>query len=57
MNYLFWTVLCFLTITWYVVVTLIVSYRGGKDIKSMLKSLKDQDQRNGICLPCEKGVN
>ena len=57
MNYLFWTVLCFLTITWYVVVTLIVSYRGGKDIKSMLKSLEDQDQRNGICLPCEKGVN
>ena len=46
MMYLFWTFLCFITIIWYIVVTAIVAYRGGKDIKNMIKSLKEKDYEN-----------
>ena len=39
MEHLFWTIFCFVTIAWYVIVTVIVAFRGGFDIKRMLKKL------------------
>ena len=46
MDYLFWTIVCFATIIWYAVVTAIVAYKGGADIKSMFSELKnDYDNR------------
>ncbi|MBN8860095.1 MAG: hypothetical protein J0H29_16985 [Sphingobacteriales bacterium] len=40
MTYLFWSILCFLTISWFIMVMLIVAYRGGIDIKHLLKDLQ-----------------
>jgi hypothetical protein len=42
MAHIFWTVLCFATIIWYIVVTAIVAYKGGIDIKNMLNKLEDE---------------
>jgi hypothetical protein len=40
--FVFWTILCFVTIIWYIIVTAIVAYRGAKDIKNMIESLKEK---------------
>ncbi len=42
MGHIFWTVLCFGTITWYIVVTAIVAYKGSIDIKNMLSKMEDE---------------
>lgn len=39
---LFWTIFCFATILWYIVVTLIVAIKGANDIKNMLKQIGDE---------------
>ena len=39
MEHLFWTIFCFLTIAWYIIVTMIVAFKGGFDIKRMLEKL------------------
>ena len=44
MQYLFWSILSFLIIAWYIVVTIIVAYKGGIDIKQMLKKLEQEKQ-------------
>jgi hypothetical protein len=43
MERFFWTSVCFLTIAWYIVVTAIVAYKGGQDIKNMLKKLNEEE--------------
>ena len=44
MQHLFWTISSFLIILWYIVVTIIVAFKGGNDIKEMLKKLgKEKD--------------
>lgn len=45
-KYPVWTIVCFLTILWYIIVTLIVSFKGGADIKSLLKDLQ-KDRKEG----------
>ena len=40
--FIFWTILCFVTVLWYIIVTAIVAYRGAKDIKNMIQSLKEK---------------
>lgn len=51
MEHLFWTIFCFLTIAWYIIVTMIVAFKGGFDIKRMLEKLdkeaKDLTAKNG----------
>lgn len=42
MKYLFWTIFSFLTIAWYIIVTVVVAFRGGADIKNMLKKLNKE---------------
>lgn len=42
-----WTIISFLVIIWYILVTIIVSFRGGKDIRQMLESLKEE-KGNGL---------
>ncbi len=44
MEHLFWTVLSFSTITWYIIVTVIVAYKGGIDIKNMLEKLNNEEK-------------
>lgn len=44
MEYWFWTILTFLTLTWYLVVTVIVGVKGGKDIQEMLSKLGSKDK-------------
>ena len=39
MDFWFWTIFSGLTLTWYVVITLVVAYKGGGDIKRMIKRL------------------
>ncbi|MBW7892630.1 MAG: hypothetical protein H3C48_16710 [Chitinophagaceae bacterium] len=47
-KYPVWTIVCFLTILWYIIVTLIVSFKGGADIKNLLKDLqKDWREEEG----------
>lgn len=46
MEYLFWTVTCFLIIGWYIIVTVIVTFKGGNDIKKMLKELSEKQRSN-----------
>lgn len=41
MGHIFWTILCFATIIWYIIVTVIVAYKGGIDIKNMLSKMED----------------
>ena len=49
MEHLFWTILSFATITWYFVVTAIVAWKGGIDIKNMLAKLEgEKDLRNKL---------
>lgn len=43
MKYLFWSILCFFTIGWFIAVMLIVAYRGGIDIKHLLRDLRNKD--------------
>ncbi len=43
MEHWFWLLLCVLVMTWYVVVTIIVGYKGGKDIKVMIEELKSKE--------------
>lgn len=38
-----WTIISFLVIIWYIFVTIIVSFKGGKDIRQMLESLREED--------------
>jgi hypothetical protein len=45
MKYLFWTIICFFTIAWYIIVMLIVAYRGGIDIKHLLQDLRSENTR------------
>ncbi|MCO5234653.1 MAG: hypothetical protein M9933_00175 [Chitinophagaceae bacterium] len=45
MKYLFWSILCFFTIGWYIIVMLIVAYRGGIDIKHLLRDLRSGNNR------------
>lgn len=45
MKYLFWSILCFFTIGWYIVVMLIVAYRGGIDIRHLLQDLRSENTR------------
>lgn len=45
MQHLFWTILCFATIIWYILVTAIVAYRGGIDVKNMLRDM-DEEGKN-----------
>ncbi|MGI9550442.1 MAG: hypothetical protein ACR2MT_04530 [Aurantibacter sp.] len=40
MEHWFWTFFCALTLLWYIVVTLVVAIKGGKDIKNMLEKWK-----------------
>jgi len=42
MEYWFWTIFSLLTIVWYIVVTIIVSYKGGQDIKEMIRKLSKE---------------
>lgn len=42
MKYLFWTGFCLLTMLWYIVVTVIIAYRGGIDVKRMLEKLEKE---------------
>ncbi len=42
MRYLFWSILCFFVISWYIMVMLIVAYRGGIDIKHLLRDLRSE---------------
>ena len=41
MEHWFWLGLVGFTLTWYVVVTAFVAVRGAKDIRNMLRDLKD----------------
>ncbi len=43
MKYLFWSLLCFFTIAWYIIVMLIVAYKGGIDIKRLLQDLRSEN--------------
>lgn len=42
MKYLFWSILCFFTMSWYIIVMLIVAYKGGIDIKHLLRDLRSE---------------
>jgi len=47
MKYLFWSILCFSIILWYIMVMLMVAYRGGIDIKHLLQDLRrDKSDKN-----------
>ncbi|MDN5200284.1 hypothetical protein QQ008_02905 [Fulvivirgaceae bacterium BMA10] len=39
MEHWFWTTLIFLTLAWYLIVTVIVGIKGGQDIRDMLTKL------------------
>ena len=39
MEYWFWTIFSLLTIVWYIVVTIVVAFKGGQDIKEMIRRL------------------
>lgn len=41
MAYWFWTILVAAVILWYVVVTIIVTVRGGKDVLDLVRDLKN----------------
>jgi len=40
MEHWFWFGLLGVTILWYIIVTIVVAIRGGKDIKEMIRQLK-----------------
>ena len=40
MTHWFWFSLILATIIWYVIVTILVAFRGGKNIREMIKHLK-----------------
>jgi len=42
MEHWFWTLICALVVIWYAIVTLIVAFRGGIDIKKMLGKWKQE---------------
>jgi hypothetical protein len=43
----FWTVFVSVILLWYLIVTIIVGYRGAKDIRKILKLLKEDSETNG----------
>ncbi|WP_422083572.1 hypothetical protein [Ulvibacterium sp.] len=45
MEHWFWTILCFLVLVWYLVVTIVVALRGGTDIKKMLGKWKREMEK------------
>lgn len=45
MEHWFWTILCFLVLAWYLVVTIVVAFRGGIDIKRMLDKWKREMEK------------
>lgn len=42
MEHLFWTIFCFFFILWYIIVTALVAFKGGFDIKDMLEKLNKE---------------
>lgn len=43
MNHWIWTLIVFLVLVWYIVVTAIVTVRGGKDIRTMIREWQKED--------------
>lgn len=39
---IFWSLFVLLVLIWYILVTAIVAYRGGKDIRNMIHDLEKQ---------------
>ena len=48
MEHLFWTIFCFVTIAWYIIVTVIVAFKGGFDIKRMLENLDKEAKEHDL---------
>lgn len=48
MKHLFWTIFCFATILWYIVVTVVVAIKGATDIKNMLRKLEDESKAQPV---------
>ena len=44
MEHWFWLILCFLTLTWYVLVTAVVGYMGALDIKEMIRTMAKKQE-------------
>ncbi|WP_411031055.1 hypothetical protein [Spongiimicrobium sp. 3-5] len=42
MDYWFWTVFCGLILGWYILVTIVVAYKGWGNIRSMIENLKEK---------------
>jgi len=42
----FWTVFVGVILLWYLIVTIIVGYRGAQDIRKILKNLKETSETN-----------
>lgn len=40
MGFWFWTILSTVILIWYIIVTIKVTYMGGKDVKDLLKKIK-----------------
>ena len=40
----FWTVMIFASITWYGFLVFFVGFKGGKEIKTMVKGLEERDR-------------
>ncbi len=38
---IFWTLVVAFTVLWYLLITVLVAYRGGRDIRQMIKRLTD----------------
>jgi len=45
MAHWFWTLLVILVILWYVIVTAIVTLKGGQDIFTLLSDLEKEDEK------------
>ena len=42
MAFWFWTIVSALILIWYIIVTIMVAYKGGKDVLEMVKELGKQ---------------
>lgn len=43
----FWTIFVGVILLWYILVTILVGYKGAKDIRKILKQLRQASESNG----------
>ncbi len=45
---IFWTIFVIMVLLWYAILTVIVGYRGGKDIRNMIDHLEQQHDEKQV---------